>query len=252
MNPFTTIPTAIRTINRINWFSRHIKQFDALRDAGDIEAEQALIAEKENFAIARINEILRLTYTIIGEENVPKKGPFMVYINHQGLADIPAVITALGGHQIGFIAKNEFKKTKFIANAIAASRSLFLNRQDARDAVRVITEASEMLHNGYNLAIFPEGTRAKCSEMGEFKPGSFKFAQRAKVPILPISLDGTYKMLEETGSFRPTHVYVKIHPIVHIEEMDKKEQQAAFVEIEETIRRGVSELVELSKESENK
>lgn len=252
MNPFTTIPVLIRTINGINWFNKCESQFQALRDAGDIKAEQTLIGEKEGIAIDRINDILRLTYTIIGKENIPENGPFMVYANHQGYADVPAVIEALDGIQIGFIAKDEFRKVKTVANAIKSTHSIFLLRQDTRAAIKAIGESTELLKNGYNLAIFPEGTRSKGSEMDEFKPGSFKFAQKGKVPILPISIEGTYKLLEEKGTYHPAHVYVKIHPMVHIEEMDRKAQQVAFAEIEETIRSGVSELVELSKESESK
>ena len=91
--------------------------------------------------------------------------------------------------------------------------------------------------------IFPEGTRSQCSEMGEFKAGSFKFAQKAKVPILPITLEGGYHFWEEKGTVQPCTVHVKIHPLVHFEEMDRKTQNNAHVEIENTIREGLKEFV---------
>ena len=99
------------------------------------------------------------------------------------------------------------------------------------------------MKEGLSLVIFPEGTRSQCSEMGEFKAGSFKFAQKAKVPILPITLEGGYHFWEEKGTVQPCTVHVKIHPLVHFEEMDRKTQNNAHVEIENTIREGLKEFV---------
>ena len=72
--------------------------------------------------------------------------------------------------------------------------------------------------------------------MAEFKGGAFKFAEKAKVPILPVTLDGGYKLLEEKGTYQPAHVKITVHPLVHIEEMDKHQQKEAAAEIEATIR----------------
>ena len=72
--------------------------------------------------------------------------------------------------------------------------------------------------------------------MGEFKPGAFKFAEKAKVPILPVTLDGGYRLLEEKGTYQPTTVRITVHPLVHIENMSKAEQKEVAAQVEETIR----------------
>ena len=68
--------------------------------------------------------------------------------------------------------------------------------------------------------IFPEGTRSKSCQMGHFKPGSLKLALRAQVPIVPITINGTYKLMERQGFLiRPAEVNLTIaEPILPQEE----------------------------------
>ena len=77
------------------------------------------------------------------------------------------------------------------------------------------------------MVIFPEGTRSKCGQIGEFKAGSFKLATKAKVPIVPITIDGTYKLLEANrGRIRPADVRVTIHPAIQTEGISREEEYA--------------------------
>ena len=89
---------------------------------------------------------------------------------------------------------------------------------------------------GFNLTVFPEGTRSQGHEMGEFKQGAFKFAEKGNVPILPVTIDGSYKFFEEQGTWQPCNIKITVHPLVHIEKMAKHEQKEAAIEIERTIQ----------------
>jgi 1-acyl-sn-glycerol-3-phosphate acyltransferase len=62
------------------------------------------------------------------------------------------------------------------------------------------------------MAIFPEGTRSKNAAMGEFKSGSLKLAFKADIPIVPITIRGSYKIMEQNGfMIKPAHVEIVIH-----------------------------------------
>ena len=242
MNPFTTIPALVKTISSFNKFNKNIPAIKALRQEGNIEAEKELIFKASGKWAEDLSRELRIHYDIQGEENIPESGPIMVYCNHQGLVDILAIYYLFRNHfQIGFISKNEWRKAKPLATAIEYTRSLFLERNNSREALKTIVEACELLDNGFSLAIFPEGTRSQSHEMGEMKLGAFKFAERANVPILPITLDGSYKVMEETGSFKADQtVTIKVHPIVCIDKMDRAERKQAYADIIETIRGGLN------------
>ena len=237
MNPFTTIPKLIRGLGEIKRYNSLKPEFNKLREEGRIEDEQELIRLGQKKWVEATAKKLKMDIEVSGRENLPEEGPFMIYSNHQGFADIAAIVWACKDHcQIGFVAKDEWRKNRVLKESIKYTRSIFLKRDGGRSAVKAITEAKELLGQGFNLAIFPEGTRSQCHEMGEFKSGAFKFAEKAKVPILPVTVDGSYQFFEEKHSFQPSHIKVTIHPIVHIEEMNKHQQKKAASEIESTIR----------------
>lgn len=237
MNPFTTLPRLLAVYNGARGYLRRIPEIERLRAEGRIEDEQEYIRIGQKEFIEKTAPKIGLSFEVSGEENIPDKGPFMVYANHQSYADILAMIYLFRDHcQMGYVAKEEWRKVSPLARAILYTRSVFLVRGNAREAVKVLKEVTDLLALGFNFVIFPEGTRSKCSEMGEFKAGAFKFAEKGKVPILPVTLDGGYHLLEEKGTYQPTTMRITVHPLVHIEEMDKHQQKAAAEEIEATIR----------------
>lgn len=242
MNPFVTGIAAFKICQEIVKYGSHEAEFKKLYEAGDYEGEKEAIRVNQQKTISAISKRCGLAYSFYGQENIPEDEPFMIYANHQGFADIFAIIMAIPNHQMGFIAKDEWRKWKFIAKAITNTKSVFLVRNNPREAVKVVSRAKELMDKGYNFAIFPEGTRSRGGEMGEFKHGAYKFAQKANVPILPISIDGSYKAFEEKGTFKKAHINVMIHPVVHIENMSKAEQNDAFASVEQAVRDGLTEL----------
>ena len=241
MNIFTTVPALLKVWGTCRKYNKNIPEFKRLREIGDVVAEQDLILKESGIWAEETSKILGINYEIVGEENIPHEGPVFVYANHQSLADILAIYYLFRNHfQIGFISKDEWRKLGPLASAIEYTRSLFLVRDSSREAIKLIGEAKELLAQGFSLAIFPEGTRSQRHEMGEFKTASFKFAEKGNVPILPITLDGGYKVFEETGSFKTGQtIKIIVHPLFHIEAMDKSEKKIAYQKIEEKIRQGL-------------
>ena len=237
MNVFKTVPKFIEGYIEAKRFTALKPQIQELRDAGDIEGEKALINKGQKQWVEETSKKLGITYEVKGYENMPESGPFMIYSNHQGFGDVPATLWLMKDYgQVGYVAKAEWRKYKVLKDAVEYTRSIFLERDNPKEAVRALSEAKKMLDMGFNLVIFPEGTRSKGHQMGEFKAGAFKFAEKAKVPILPVTLDGSYQLFEQNGSYQPCHIKVIVHPLVHIEEMDKDEQKDAQKQIEDTIR----------------
>lgn len=237
MNPFTTLPRLLSVYIGIRGFLKNIPEIERLRSEGKTKEEQECVRLGQKQFVERTAPKIGINFEVKGEENIPDKGPFMVYSNHQSYADILAMIWIFRNHcQMGYVAKDEWRKFKPVAEAISYSHSVFLMRDNPREAVKAVKEVADLLAQGFNFVIFPEGTRSQCHEMGEFKPGAFKFAEKGKVPILPVTLDGGYHLLEEKGTYQPTTMKITIHPLVHIEEMDKQAQKQAAEDIEATIR----------------
>lgn len=229
----------MKVLTEFNKYSAHGPEFERLYKEGRYEEERVLMNKYEKVFIDKISKKLGVTYTVTGRENIPEKGPVLVVANHQSYGDILAIVEALGSFQTGFIAKSEFKKVGFLDKAIKNTRSMYIDRGDARAVIKSLQEAKDLFDKGYSLTIFPEGTRSRGPKMNPFKPGAFKFAQKGKVPVLPVSISYAYKLYEDTGSVKPCHMEVKIHPLVHFEQMDKREQVQAEKDIEALIKSAV-------------
>lgn len=239
MNIFKTGPRFIRGYIETKKFTSIKKQAEALRAAGDLRGEKELIWSAQKRWVETMSPVLGLTYEVHGEENVPSldDGPFMIYSNHQSFADICATLWLMKDHgPMGYVSKKEWSKYPILADVVEYSRSIYLVRNNPKEAVKALGEAKKILDQGFSLCIFPEGTRSQKHEMGEFKAGAFKFAEKAKVPILPVTIDGTYHFFEEDGSWKPAHIKITAHPLVHIEDMDREHQHEAQKQIEATIR----------------
>lgn len=217
------------------------KYAGSIRDAkerGNLEEERKQIAE---VCAAWINDainIFDMHLEIKGRENIPDC-PCVFIANHQGYADIPVLLKALEGHPTGFIAKDGFKKTPILSTWIERIRGLFIptDSRDPRESLRIINEGVAIIEQGFSMTIFPEGKRSWSSVMDPLKPGSFKLATKAGVPIVPITIDGTYRMFEDNGCItRGQSASVTIHPPIETAGLTRKEQQELHTQVEEIIR----------------
>lgn len=228
------------SILRVN---KYIKPIEEARAKGDFALERERIAEGVGVWVNDVIRIFDLSFIIQGRENIPD-GPCVFIGNHQAYADIIAMLKAVEGKQLGFIAKEEFKPVPLMADWILRIRGLFIptNASDPRESLRVINEGVELLNNGFSLMIYPEGRRSWGPEMGEFKPGSFKLATKAKVPVVPVTVDGTYRMFEENERITPGQsATVIIHPPIETAGMSKEEQKALPARVYEIVKSALSE-----------
>lgn len=241
------IPKGLQLFHSVSVFGAYMKQLEALRKSGEHEKERELIASAVIEWVDRVIEIFDITVNVKGRENIPE-GPCVYISNHEGYADIPVLIKSLEGHQVGFIAKDTLEKVPYFGKWITAIHGIYIKRGDPREALKSMQAGVKELKDGYSLAIFPEGTRHRTAGMGNFKPGSFKLATKAKVPIVPISLNGSRHLFEETGVFTCGAVVdVVIHPPVYTDGVDRHELTNIPNQVENTIRTTLEELIEEEK-----
>ena len=181
--------------------------------------------------------IIRRTGTevhVSGQEKLPEEAVLFVS-NHQGLFDILALIGYLG-KPIGFIAKKEVEKIPIVSTWMGLMHGVFIDRSDRRQSVRAISQGIENLKNGHSLVVFPEGTRSRGNNLNPFKSGSLRLATKAKVPIVPIAINGTYQMLEEgNGRVKGSTIYMKILDPIYPSEYHEKTHSDIAEELKSSI-----------------
>ncbi|ODA42868.1 lysophospholipid acyltransferase family protein [Desulfosporosinus sp. BG] len=168
-----------------------------------------------NFAGAKV--------TVIGAENVPLDRAVLFVSNHQGNFDIPILLGCIDKPK-AFIAKAEILKIPIISKWMKQMNCLFLDRHDMRQSLRVMNQAADYLKKGYSMVIFPEGTRSKGNTMGEFKAGSLRIALKANVPIVPVTIKGSFKLMEESGFLiKPAEVEMVISEPIETYHLTKEQ-----------------------------
>lgn len=240
------IGTGFKLWRTITKYNKEIPKVEKLKELGKHKEAQELIASDVSSWVNTCIKELRMNFHIEGKENIPD-GPCVFIGNHQGYVDIIALMKATEGKQVSFIAKEELKKTPYISKWVTVTGGLFITRGNPRSALKTLNEGAELLKKGYSLVIFPEGKRSNSSEMNPFQQGSFKLATKAKVPIVPFSLDRTYKTFEETGIYTyDVNMYVKIHKPIETKDLSKKEQNELHTKVENIVREGLDELIKKS------
>lgn len=159
---------------------------------------------------------------VYGLENLPETNVLFIS-NHQSNFDIPLLLGHIDKPK-GFIAKKELSKLPFITEWMKLINCLFMDRDDLKQSMQVIIDGINLLKSGHSMVIFPEGTRSKGGPLGEFKAGSFKLATKSKVPIVPITIDGTYKIMEQNNNkIKAASVNLYIHPPIDTTKLTKEE-----------------------------
>lgn len=180
-----------------------------------------------------------VTVKVRGEEKIPVDSTVLFVSNHQGNFDIPLLLAHIEKPK-AFIAKVELLKIPLIRSWMTQMKCVFMDRSDIKQSLKVINQASEHLKEGYSMVIFPEGTRSKGNTMGEFKAGSLKLALKAGVPIIPITIRGSYKIMEQNGSIiKPAEVEILIHDPLLTSDLSKEEAKELPDKVRAIIEQGL-------------
>ena len=221
-------------------YNKNAREIESARSKGDIDLEKRLIAEATGSWVNDLIQIFDLTLNISGRENIPDE-PCVFIANHQAYCDVPAMLKATEGIQLGFIAKEAFKPVPILAKWILITRGLFIPKDDPRESLKVISQGAEYVKQGFNMCIFPEGKRSFGPEMNPFKPGALKLATKAKVPVVPVTIDGTYRTFEENLKItKGQTASVIIHPAINTAELSRSELADLPTEVEKIIRGSLS------------
>jgi 1-acyl-sn-glycerol-3-phosphate acyltransferase len=145
-----------------------------------------------------------------GVENLEPDKTYVYMANHSSLIDTPALFAYLP-YQFRIMAKKRLFYVPFMGWHLWTAGNFPIDQRDARKTAKSLKMVIEGIRAGKSLAVFPEGTRSPDGRLQEFKQGAFKIALRAGVPIVPISIIGTSKLLPK-GSLTPHPG--KVHVII--------------------------------------
>jgi 1-acyl-sn-glycerol-3-phosphate acyltransferase len=150
-----------------------------------------------------------------GIGNIDKNQSYVIVANHISAYDIFIGYSCLKYHFI-FIIKKEIRKVPFFGLLCERLGHIYVDRSNGKQALLSLNKAKHSIKNGTSILFFPEGTRSKTGELGNFKSGAFRMAHELNIPILPITISGTREILKPNSlKIRPGKVKVVIHKAIN-------------------------------------
>lgn len=114
--------------------------------------------------------------------------------NHASMFDIPVVVAGLPD-DIRIVYKKELEKIPLFGWGLKWGSYIGIDRGRSLEAVRSLDEAAAKIRNGASVLLFVEGTRTQDGALQPFKRGAFTLAVRAGVPVVPLTVNGSYQIV---------------------------------------------------------
>lgn len=147
--------------------------------------------------------------------NVSKKQSYVFVANHQGAFDIFLIYGFLG-RNFKWMMKRSLKKMPFVGPACQAAGHIFVDKTGPSKIKETIDHAHNVLQNGTSLVVFPEGSRTFTGHMSFFRRGAFQLADDLHLPVVPITINGSFDVFPRTGKWVNWHpLEMIIHDPIH-------------------------------------
>jgi 1-acyl-sn-glycerol-3-phosphate acyltransferase len=151
---------------------------------------------------------------VFGQAHFNKNRSYVIVANHQSLFDI-LVIYGWMGIDLRWVMKKELRKIPLMGFCSEKLGHIIVDRSDTRAALSAINAARKKITGGTSVIFFPEGTRSRNGQLGPFKKGAFRFALDLGLPILPVTLTGTRKILPpDSMDLMPGCAQMIFHPAI--------------------------------------
>jgi 1-acyl-sn-glycerol-3-phosphate acyltransferase len=170
--------------------------------------------------------LVPLNVKVSGEENFSPGKPYIVVVNHQSITDI-IILQAHVNLTIKWVMKKELESIPLFGFACKKLGCIYVDRFNHASALASMNRAQKNLSKNSSVIFFPEGTRTRDGKLLEFKKGAFRFAMATDLPILPVTIKDSMKILPtDSLDVSPGAVTITIHPPISmenktIEDLDK-------------------------------
>lgn len=178
------------------------------------------------FLLAIVSVLIKIIYRVRvnGIENLKDDEPIIISANHIHIFD-PVILATLTKKQIFFLSKKEIFEKKLLAKFFIKLGVIPIDRENTD--LKAIKSCFRVIRSGNILGIFPEGTRVKTIDIKNMKKGVALIALKNKVNIIPIHIEGTYKIFSK--------ITVDIYPMIEISNFENMEDSEAIDKLTEEL-----------------
>ena len=182
------------------------------------EQDDPLYRKVTNLILESVLPILRIHIKKTGMEMVPSSGRFLLVCNHCSDSDPVILMREFRKYQMAFISKKENKDMFVIGPMMHKLQCQLINRENDREALKTILKCIQILkEDRASVAVFPEGgILTEDGKLHHFRPGVFKIAQKAGVPIVVCTLKNTLPVVPNILHLRASHVELDVLGVIDV------------------------------------
>jgi 1-acyl-sn-glycerol-3-phosphate acyltransferase len=185
----------------------------------------------------------RVEYSGVPPERWPQ--PCIFLSNHQSNVDIWALIAVLP-YSTRFVAKQALFRIPAMGWAMSAAGFVPIDRGNRARAIRSLQLAAARIRDGVSVVLFPEGTRSRTGELQPFKKGPFHLALRAGVPLLPLAISGSGRVMPPRGMrVRPGPVRVRALSPIDPRSFEPDDHEGLRLRTRQVIEEALRELADI-------
>ncbi len=177
-----------------------------------------------------------------GEENAPSGVPRIYMSNHQSYFDVIALMGRLPDNG-RFVAKKSLEYIPIFGYAMRKVGTIIIDRNKPEEARRVLNEiGGDRMSGGIGVIIFPEGTRSRDGNLGEFKRGGFVLALQTGATIVPVGIHGSREILPAEGyTLKPGEIYMAIGEPIKTDDLTVEDKNHLLDRTKKSIERLMAE-----------
>ncbi len=177
-----------------------------------------LITGNENYIYKPAGFLIRLGLKLIGVpvvvsglDRLDPRQPYILTPNHQSFIEVPVFVAYLKRNP-AYLAKKEVFKYPIFGYGITLMGCVPVDRSNTTRAVESARAAAEKIRRGKSYMVYPEGTRSPDGRLLPFKKGAFMMAIDAGVPIVPVTISGSSRIMPK-GEIRiePSTIHITVH-----------------------------------------
>jgi 1-acyl-sn-glycerol-3-phosphate acyltransferase len=171
-----------------------------------------------------------ITVKVVGLENLDLSRSHVYVSNHASMVDIPAIIASIPD-QIRIVYKKELEAVPVFGWGLKWGHYIGIDRRKGSEARRNLEEAAEKIRHGASVLLYAEGTRTLDGKLQPFKRGAFNLAVRAGVPVIPLTVNGSYHLFPKRSlSVRPGVVTLVLGAPIEVNATPGKEAELDLME----------------------
>jgi 1-acyl-sn-glycerol-3-phosphate acyltransferase len=172
---------------------------------------------------------------VTGRENLDPKQSYVFVANHQGAFDIFLVYGFLN-QNIKWVQKQSLRKIPLVGKASEIAGHVFVDNSSAVSRAITIQKAKKQIVDGVSMMMFPEGSRTRDGKLGRFKRGAFQIAIDMGLPIVPLTINGSYDVLNARSRIiHPGEMELIIHKPISTENLTEKDIPALIQQARDNI-----------------